>query len=57
MPTTAWRFAGTEGADDAVLRLKQLDAADLINVMGARGHAAATKSIGMGSQDGRCRYS
>ena len=33
MPTTAWRFAGTEGADDAVLRLKQLDAADLINVM------------------------
>jgi uncharacterized membrane protein len=33
MPTTAWRFAGTESADDAVLRLKQLDAADLINVM------------------------
>jgi uncharacterized membrane protein len=33
MPTTAWRFAGTEGADDAVLRLKQLDAAELINVM------------------------
>jgi uncharacterized membrane protein len=33
MPTTAWRFGGTEGADDAVLRLKQLDAADLINVM------------------------
>lgn len=33
MPTTAWRFAGTEGADGAVLRLKQLDAADLINVM------------------------
>jgi uncharacterized membrane protein len=33
MPTTAWRFAGTEGADDAVLRLKQLDAADMINVM------------------------
>ena len=33
MPTTAWRFAGTEGADDAVLRLQQLDAADLINVM------------------------
>lgn len=33
MPTTAWRFAGTEGADDAVLRLKQLDDADLINVM------------------------
>jgi uncharacterized membrane protein len=33
MPTTAWRFAGTEGADSAVLRLKQLDAAELINVM------------------------
>jgi uncharacterized membrane protein len=33
MPTTAWRFAGTEGADGAVLRLKQLDDADLINVM------------------------
>lgn len=33
MPTTAWRFAGTEGADGAVLRLKRLDAQDLINVM------------------------
>lgn len=33
MPTTAWRFAGTEGADNAVFRLNQLDAADLINVM------------------------
>ncbi|MGO8957852.1 MAG: DUF1269 domain-containing protein [Streptosporangiaceae bacterium] len=33
MPTTAWRFAGTEGADTAVLRLKQLDSQDLINVM------------------------
>jgi uncharacterized membrane protein len=33
MPTTAWRFAGTEGADGAVIRLKQLDAAELINVM------------------------
>jgi uncharacterized membrane protein len=33
MPTTAWRFAGTEGADSAVLRLKKLDEADLINVM------------------------
>jgi uncharacterized membrane protein len=33
MPTTAWRFAGTEGADSAVLRLKRLDAADLINVV------------------------
>lgn len=29
---TAWRFAGTEGADDAVLRLKQLDAQDLIDL-------------------------
>lgn len=25
MPTTAWRFAGTEGADTAVMRLQQLD--------------------------------
>jgi uncharacterized membrane protein len=32
MSTTAWRFRGTEGADDAVLRLKQLDAQDLIDV-------------------------
>ena len=32
MPTTAWRFAGTEGADTAVMRLKQLDAQELINV-------------------------
>ncbi len=33
MPTTAWRFAGTEGADSAVMRLKQLDAQDMINVV------------------------
>lgn len=33
MATTAWRFRGTEDADDAVLRLKQLDSQDLINVM------------------------
>ncbi len=32
MPTTAWRFSGTEGADEAVLRLKHLDAQDLIDV-------------------------
>ena len=32
MATTAWRFSGTEGADDAVLRIKQLDAQDLIDV-------------------------
>ncbi len=32
MSTTAWRFSGTEGADVAVLRLKQLDAQDLIDV-------------------------
>jgi uncharacterized membrane protein len=32
MPTTAWRFAGTEGADGAVLKLKALDEQDLINV-------------------------
>jgi len=29
---TAWRFSGTEGADEAVLRLKQLDGQDLIDV-------------------------
>jgi uncharacterized membrane protein len=29
---TAWRFGGTEGADDAVLKLKQLDAQELIDV-------------------------
>jgi uncharacterized membrane protein len=33
MPTTAWRFAGTEGADNAVIKLKQLAAQDLINLM------------------------
>lgn len=33
MPTTAWRFAGTEGADNAVIRVKQLAAQDLINVV------------------------
>lgn len=33
MPTTAWRFAGTEGADSAVVRLKQLAANDQINLM------------------------
>jgi uncharacterized membrane protein len=33
MPTTAWRFAGTEGADNAVLRLKKLAGQDLINVV------------------------
>jgi uncharacterized membrane protein len=31
MPTTAWRFAGTEGADSAVARIKQLDSQDMIN--------------------------
>ena len=33
MPTTAWRFPGTEGADGAVIRLKQLDSKDLINLV------------------------
>lgn len=33
MPTTVWRFPGTEAADQAVVRLKQLDSQDLINVM------------------------
>ena len=32
MPTTAWRFTGTEGADEAVLRLKQLEASKLVEV-------------------------
>jgi uncharacterized membrane protein len=32
MPTTAWRFAGTEGTDGAVLKLKALDEKDLIDV-------------------------
>ena len=33
MPTTAWRFPGTEGADTAVVQLKELNAKDLINLM------------------------
>jgi uncharacterized membrane protein len=32
MPTSAWRFSGTEGADDAVVNLKGLAAKDLIEV-------------------------
>lgn len=32
MSTTAWRFKTTEGADDAVFKLKQLDTQDLIDV-------------------------
>ena len=32
MPTTAWRFSSTEGADEAVLNLKQLEAAKLVEV-------------------------
>ena len=32
MTTTAWRFSGTEGADAAVLRLKQLDAQEVMDV-------------------------
>jgi uncharacterized membrane protein len=32
MSTTAWRFSGTEGADDAVLRLKRLGGQELIDV-------------------------
>jgi uncharacterized membrane protein len=32
MTTTAWRFGGTEGADAAVLRLKQLDAQEVLDV-------------------------
>ena len=32
MTTTAWRFRGTEGADGAVLRLKQLDSQGVMDV-------------------------
>ncbi|WP_052441290.1 DUF1269 domain-containing protein [Streptacidiphilus anmyonensis] len=32
MSTTAWRFRGTEEADDAVLRLKQLGGQEVIDV-------------------------
>ena len=32
MSTTAWQFDGTKEADAAVLRLKQLDTQDLVNV-------------------------
>lgn len=32
MPTTAWRFRSTEGADEAVLRLKNLDEQELVDV-------------------------
>ena len=32
MTTTAWRFSSTEGADEAVLKLKQLEAAKLVEV-------------------------
>jgi uncharacterized membrane protein len=32
MSTTAWRFSGTEGADAAVLRLKQLDSQGVMDV-------------------------
>src|SRR5215472_9136474 len=33
MTTTAWRFRGTEGADAAVLKLKQLHTQDLIDLL------------------------
>lgn len=32
MPTTAWRYSGTEGADMAVLMLKQLDSQGVMDV-------------------------
>jgi uncharacterized membrane protein len=32
MPTTAWRFGGTEGADVAVMKLQQLDTQGQINM-------------------------
>jgi uncharacterized membrane protein len=35
MTTTAWLFSGTEGADEAVLRLKQLETAKVVEVQDA----------------------
>ena len=35
MPTTAWRFSGTEGADEAVLTLQRLDSQNLVDVQDA----------------------
>jgi uncharacterized membrane protein len=35
MTTTAWRFSGTEGADEAVLKLKQLETAKVVEVQDA----------------------
>ena len=35
MTTTAWRFNGTEGADEAVLKLKQLETAKAVEVQDA----------------------
>ena len=35
MTTTAWRFSGTEGADEAVLKLKQLETAKAVEVQDA----------------------
>ena len=35
MTTTAWRFSGTEGADEAVLKFKQLAAAKLVEMQDA----------------------
>lgn len=32
MTTTAWRFSGTEGADAAVVKLRQLQAQELIDI-------------------------
>lgn len=35
MTTTAWLFSGTEGADEAVLKLKQLETAKAVEVQDA----------------------
>ena len=35
MSTTAWRFRGTEGADEAVVKLKQLGSKEAIDVQDA----------------------
>jgi uncharacterized membrane protein len=32
MPTTAWRFPGTEAADEAVMKFKQFNEQDLVKV-------------------------
>jgi len=61
MPTTAWRFSGTEGADEAVLKLKQLQAAKLVGDLSSTASGQAPDSKlpmplkPLRSLAGRCR--